>query len=126
MLQDLIPILGIVAVFGSGTVVLIAIIVSNFRQRQLRSAEILAAIDKGIEVPFPPPKVKNYRNYGLIWTSLGIALILAHGQCEKGQPNNEASCVKSGCGGALNGIGVVRPGVALGVFRPTWRRRNVI
>ena len=77
MLQDLIPILGIVAVFGSGTVVLIAIIVSNFRQRQLRSAEILAAIDKGIEVPFPPPKVKNYRNYGLIWTSLGIALILA-------------------------------------------------
>ena len=76
MLQDLIPILGIVAVFGTGGIVLIAIIVSNYRQRQLRSAEILAAIEKGIEVPFPPPKVKNYRNQGLVWTSLGIALVI--------------------------------------------------
>ena len=72
-----IPIIGIVATFGTATAGIIAIIVSNYRQRQLRSTEILAAIEKGIEVPFPPPKVRNYRNYGLIWTSFGVALIIA-------------------------------------------------
>lgn len=77
MLQDLIPIIGIIAVFGTGGIVFIAIIVSHYRQRQLRSTEILAAIEKGIEVPFPPLRVRNYRHYGLIWTSVGVALVIA-------------------------------------------------
>ncbi len=52
----------------------------NFRKRQIQSREILAAIEKGIEVPFPPPKEpkeRNYLNLGLVWTFVGVAFTLA-------------------------------------------------
>ena len=73
---DWIPIVAIVFSFGGAAAVLIVYIIYNHQRRQIQSREILAAIEKGIEVPFPPPKVKNYRNQGLVWTSLGIALVI--------------------------------------------------
>ena len=75
-MKDLIPIVAILSTFGSAAVIIILYIVYQHKQRQIQSQEILAAIEKGIEVPFPPPKVKNYRNQGLVWTSLGIALVI--------------------------------------------------
>lgn len=55
----------------------IAILYTSFRKRKLRSEEIIAAIEKGVDVPFPPPQQRNYRSLGLIWTGLGIALVIA-------------------------------------------------
>jgi hypothetical protein len=63
--------------FGAAAVILVFVIVYNYRKRQLLGQEILAAIEKGIEVPFPPPKKRNYLNLGLVWTLVGVAFTLA-------------------------------------------------
>ncbi len=75
--KEIVAIIAILSTFGAGAVVIIVLIVFKFRQRELQSQEIRAAIEKGIEVPFPPPKVQNYRTKGLVWTSLGVALVIA-------------------------------------------------
>ncbi|MEE9162181.1 MAG: hypothetical protein V3U35_04330, partial [Candidatus Neomarinimicrobiota bacterium] len=51
----------------------------NYKKRQAQSQEILAAVETGIEIPFPSPEKRNYRNLGLIWSAVGIALIVAIG-----------------------------------------------
>ncbi|MCH7721308.1 MAG: hypothetical protein IH988_10035 [Planctomycetes bacterium] len=75
----LIPIFGIVFTLG-GTVAVVAIaLYFNYKKRQAQSQEILAAIEKGMEIPFPPPQTRNYYNQGLIWSAVGIALTIAIG-----------------------------------------------
>ena len=77
-LEDiLIPIVALLSTFGAAGVILVFLIVYNYRKRQLLGKEILAAIEKGIEVPFPPPKKRNYLNLGLVWTFVGVAFTLA-------------------------------------------------
>jgi len=51
----------------------------NFRKRQIQSQEIVAAIEKGIEVPFPPPKKRNFLNQGIIWTMVGVVVAVIMG-----------------------------------------------
>ena len=77
MLDDLVPIVALLSTFGAAAVILVVLIIYNFRKRQLLGQEILAAIEKGIEVPFPPPIKRNYLNLGLIWTFVGVAFTLA-------------------------------------------------
>ena len=50
----------------------------TFKKREQEGREIMAAIEKGIKVPFPDRTANfNYQHKGLIWTSLGIAFTLA-------------------------------------------------
>jgi len=77
MPDELIPIVAMLTTFGAAAVILVFLIVYNYRKRQLLGQEILAAIEKGIEVPFPPPKKRNYLNLGLVWTIVGVAFTLA-------------------------------------------------
>ncbi len=74
---NLIPIIGIMFGVGAPVAIIAFIVIYLHKTRQLRSQEILAAIEKGIEVPFPPPKKRNYLNQGLIWTLVGVAFTLA-------------------------------------------------
>jgi len=74
---DLVPIVGIIFGAGAPVAIIAFIVIYLYKTRQLRSQEILAAIEKGIEVPFPPPKKRNYLNLGLIWTLVGVAFTLA-------------------------------------------------
>lgn len=49
----------------------------NYRKRVLTGKEVMAAIEKGIDVPFAsqaPPL--NYRSRGILWTSMGLAMVL--------------------------------------------------
>ena len=49
----------------------------NYRKRVLTGKEVIAAIEKGIDVPFPSQApTLNYRNRGIVWTSMGLALVL--------------------------------------------------
>lgn len=77
MPNALIPIVAMLTTFGAAAVVLVFVIVYDYRKRQLKGQEILAAIEKGIEVPFPPPRKRNYLNLGLVWTFVGVAFTLA-------------------------------------------------
>ncbi len=74
---ELVPIIGIVFGIGGPVAIIAFIVIYLYKTRQLRSQEILAAIEKGIEVPFPPPRKRNYLNLGLIWTFVGVAFTLA-------------------------------------------------
>ena len=74
---EIIPIFGIIFGAGAPVAIIAFIVIYLYKTRQLRSQEILAAIEKGIEVPFPPPKKRNYLNLGLIWTFVGVAFTLA-------------------------------------------------
>ena len=72
-----IPLAGIIMTFGSAAVIGSLALYYNYRRRHTLSQEILAAIEKGIEVPFPPPRKRNYYNLGLLWTAVGVALFIA-------------------------------------------------
>ncbi len=76
MVTEWIPIVAIVASFGFTALIIGLALYYDFLKRQAQSKEIMAAIEKGIEVPFPPPATKNYRNRGLIWSAIGIALFI--------------------------------------------------
>jgi len=76
-MEVLIPITAMLSTFGAAAVILVFLIIYNYRKRQLQGQEIMAAIEKGIEVPFPPPKKRNYLNLGLVWTFVGVAFTLA-------------------------------------------------
>ena len=75
---DLIPIvLGTVSMMMTLGIVLGAFYFS-YKKRQQAHLEILAAIEKGIDVPLQRVQSEsNYRTRGYLWTSLGIALTLA-------------------------------------------------
>jgi len=49
----------------------------RYKEKQLHHEQVLAAIEKGADVPLPPPKVRNYRNQGLVWLFIGIACLIA-------------------------------------------------
>ena len=76
-MEHLIPIIGILCGIGGPVVILVFVVIYLYKKRQVQSREIMAAIEKGIEVPFPPPKERNYLNLGLIWTFVGVAFTLA-------------------------------------------------
>ena len=48
----------------------------SYKKREQAGREIMAAIEKGIDVPFPSlgPSL-HYRNRGILWTSLGVTAI---------------------------------------------------
>ena len=77
MSTELVTIIAIVMFLGGTVAVVIFAFYYDYKKRQLQSQEILAAIEKGIEVPFPPAKPKSCRNRGLIWSAVGIALFVA-------------------------------------------------
>jgi hypothetical protein len=77
MITEMIPIVGIVSSFGGTTLIIFVVLYYNYKKRQTQSQEILAAIEKGIEVPFPPPVKRDYLRLGIIWTFVGIAFTLA-------------------------------------------------
>ena len=77
--MTLIPLFGIVFSLG-GTVVVVAMaLYFNYKKRQAQSQEILAAIEKGMDIPLPEPRTRNYRRQGLVWTAVGLALTIAIG-----------------------------------------------
>ena len=79
MVEQWIPIVAIVLSVGGTFLVVIVALYFNYRKRQSQSREILAAIEKGIEVPFPPPWKYNRRNQGIFWLAIGLALTIALG-----------------------------------------------
>ncbi len=79
MVTDWIPIVAIVVSVGGSFTVGIFALYFAYQKRQTQSREILAAIEKGIEVPFPPPRKYNRRNQGIFWIAIGLALTIALG-----------------------------------------------
>lgn len=74
---DIVPIFGIIFGIGGPVTIIIFIVIYQYKKRQLQGQEIMAAIEKGVEVSFPPPKKLNYLSLGLIWTFVGVAFTLA-------------------------------------------------
>ena len=77
MLAGSMPFIVGIVMFLVIMVIIVAGFYLGFRTRKLRSDEIIAAIEKGVDVPFPPPRKINHRNLGMISTGLGIALFIA-------------------------------------------------
>jgi hypothetical protein len=65
-----------ITMFLVAGLVTVAVIVQRYFKRKLESQEILAAIEKGVEVKFPEPR-GNRLLTGLIWLSTGIVMTLA-------------------------------------------------
>ncbi len=66
----------IVGIVWSAIVAIIAVLAYyHFKRRELQSQEIMAAIEKGIEVPFPPQKKRNRFTQGIFWALMGVALM---------------------------------------------------
>ncbi len=82
------PIIIVLILSLGGFGALITAMILGYRQRQLMSKEILAAIEKGIDVPMiqEKKKPKNMKHRGIMWTAVGIALffvvLLASGDIE--------------------------------------------
>lgn len=79
----LIPIIAIITVFGVGLGIVYILASFARHRRELQNKEILAAIEKGIDVPLPKPRERDYRKSGYIWTSVGVALVIALGVAVK-------------------------------------------
>lgn len=58
-------------------VVIVTTLVLRFQKRKVESQEILAAIEKGVEVKFPEQGGKSRLLPGLIWTLVGIVVTIA-------------------------------------------------
>ena len=58
--------------------IIVAAIYFNYKKREQAGKEIMAAIEKGMDVPLlaAQPQSSNYSR-GIVWTSLGIAFTLA-------------------------------------------------
>lgn len=69
------PILIVLILSVGGFSTLIIALFLNYRRRQLISLEILAAIEKGIDVPIiqEVKKPGNLKHRGIIWTAVGAA-----------------------------------------------------
>lgn len=64
--------------FILGIVIIIAIVLGiSYHKRKLLSKEILAAIEKGIDIPFPEPKQYNFQAHGIVWVCVGIVFAIA-------------------------------------------------
>ncbi|MFC1583679.1 DUF6249 domain-containing protein [Candidatus Neomarinimicrobiota bacterium] len=77
MVSEWIPIVGMLTAWIGTAVIIGGVLYFSYLRRKTQSREIMAAIEKGIEVPFPPPQKRNYLNLGLIWTLVGLAFTLA-------------------------------------------------
>jgi len=55
--------------------VIIAYLMIQLHRRRIESQEILAALEKGMEITLPDKK-RNYLLPGLIWTLLGIVITI--------------------------------------------------
>ena len=66
-------------IIGMFSIIVVALLIGltmflNYRKRVLVGQEIMAAIEKGIDVPFPSQAPSlNYRSRGILWTSMGLA-----------------------------------------------------
>ncbi len=79
MVTDWIPIVAIVLSVGGSLTVGVFALYFGYRKRQDQSREILAAIEKGIEVPFPPPRKYDRRTQGILLIAIGLAVTIALG-----------------------------------------------
>lgn len=70
-MEEMIPI----SMFVSTAAIIIVTLYLKLQKRKVESVEILAAIEKGIEVKFPEEK-KGRLLPGLIWLFLGIIMTL--------------------------------------------------
>jgi hypothetical protein len=79
MAEHWIPIVAIFMSIGGVIAVVVSVLYFDFRKRNLQHKEIVAAIEKGIEVPLPKTerRERDYRRLGIIWTSLGAAFTVA-------------------------------------------------
>ncbi len=70
------PIIIVVVLSLGGFSALIVSMFLSYRRRQLMSAEILAAIEKGIDVPMVQEvkKPKNLKHRGILWSAIGVAI----------------------------------------------------
>ncbi len=65
---------------GAYTMVILVVFIGlwmGYKKRSLLSKEIISAIEKGADIPFPEQKKRNYQNLGLIWTLVGLAFTIA-------------------------------------------------
>ncbi len=69
-------VLGGIAMLGMVTII-ITLLFINYHKRKLQHNEVLAAIEKGIDVPITPKKVYNRKAQGILWTTVGVAMFLA-------------------------------------------------
>lgn len=73
-----IPIVAVIAVFA----VIIVKVIYDGKRKELEHRERLLAMEKGIELPQPPPPAEkrltymNLRNWGIVLTALGLILFL--------------------------------------------------
>ncbi len=75
---DIIPlVLGSISMLVSAAII-IAAIYFNYKKREQAGKEIMAAIEKGIDVPLlaAQPQSSSYTR-GIVWTSVGVAFTLA-------------------------------------------------
>ena len=70
-MEEMIPI----SMFLSAAAIIIVALFLKLQKRKIESTEILAAIEKGVEVKFPDVN-KNRLLPGLIWLFLGIIMTL--------------------------------------------------
>ena len=77
MIHDVIPIVAIAGFWVAVISIVVAALLISLQRRKYLSQEILAAIEKGIDVPFPRPKERNYRKLGFIFTIVGIVFAAA-------------------------------------------------
>ena len=70
-MEEMIPI----SMFLSAAAIIIVALFLKLQKRKIESTEILAAIEKGVEVKFPDVN-RNRLLPGLIWLFLGIIMTL--------------------------------------------------
>jgi hypothetical protein len=76
---DWIPIVAICMSIGGTIAIVVSVLYFDYRKRNLQHQEIVAAIEKGIEVPLPKTekRERDYRRLGIIWTLLGSVFTIA-------------------------------------------------
>jgi len=76
-IHELIPIVAIISFWVAVISIVVAALLISLQRRRHLSNEILAAIEKGIDVPLPRQKERNYVHLGLIFTLVGVVFALA-------------------------------------------------
>lgn len=75
--HNVIPVVAIISNFVFILGIVFAALYFSYQKRKFLHGEILAAIEKGMDIPLPQPKKANYRNRGIIYTLTGFVLALA-------------------------------------------------
>ena len=74
---EIIPIVGIISFWVGVIAVLFIALIFGLQRRKFLNKEIMLAIEKGIDIPFPQPKERNYNRLGLIFSLVGIVFAIA-------------------------------------------------